>query len=251
MKNFFIKLLNKIKSVSLLTYLVIAFSIWLLIFAPLDAYELHINSKIPLTENPIVVQIIAYVTIIIFIALLLTAYFWAFPLIRLVLGRIGVYFRLYFAALGFKFKLKRFPLASLFGVKIKEDILIKNSEKTFCIHFIDVVGRGRVFSILNANEYDISRTTPDAPKNLGASYYGGATGARLAVVLSSTIRKGETKKFPEFDPSTGEHIIMLDPLPMEVRYIDSSVPKPLFSGYSVGNITYYEAKDFIRFLKRI
>ncbi|MBP3333568.1 MAG: hypothetical protein J6M35_05925 [Clostridia bacterium] len=170
-----------------------------------------------------------------------------------VFKRIVLYFKLSVSCLKrrYKFGLKRFPLASLFGMRVKEDICIKNSKKTFCVHFVDVIGRGLIFSIVNGNEYDIATTVPDPPKRLGAAYYGGATGAKLSVVMSSTIHSGETMKFPEFDPSIGEHIIILNPLPMEVRYIDSSVPKPLFSGYSVGNITYYEAKDFIKLLKRV
>ena len=55
----------------------------------------------------------------------------------------------------------------------------------------------------------------------------------------------------EYAKNNKYDIILLDPPTMEVRYIDGGVPKPLFSGYSVGNITYYEAKDFIKFLKRI
>lgn len=172
--------------------------------------------------------------------------------ISFVFKRIVIYFKLSFSCIKFKckFRLKRFPLASIFKIREKEDILIKNKEKTFCIHFIDVVGRARVFSIVNENEYNIARTTPDVLKSMGAAYYGGASGAKLSAVMSSTISSGKTMKFPKFDTSVGEHIIILDPLPMEVRYIDS-IPKPLFSGYSVGNITYYEAKDFIKLLKRI
>ena len=247
------KLFEKMKSVSIITYLFIAFLVWLFIFAPLDASDYYLNSNIPLTETPIVAQILGYGTIILFIALLITVYSFVFPLLRLITRRIGLYIRLHFtvARLGFKFKLKRIPLASLFGLRVKEDILIKNKEKTFCIHFIDVVGRARVFSIVNENEYNVARTTPDAPKSIGAAYYGGASGAKLSAVMSSTISSGKTMKFPKFDTSVGEHIIIIDPLPMEVRYIDGGVPKPLFSGYSAGNITYYEAKDFIKFLKRI
>lgn len=167
--------------------------------------------------------------------------------------RIVFYVKLFIVSIRRKHKisLKRFPFASLLGLRAKEDILIKNKEKTFCIHFIDVIGRARVFSLVNENEYNIARTTPDAPKSLGAAYFGGASGAKLAAVMSSTISSGKTIKFPKFDTNVGEHIVILDPLPMEVRYIDNGVPKPLFSGYNIGDITYYESKDFIKLLKRI
>ncbi len=252
MKNFFLKLWKKLRSVSLITYAFCAFLIWVLILAPFDTYEFFLSSKIPLTETPIVSQILAYVTIILFVSVLLTVYFFTFPLIRLVLLRVVVYFRLFGSALRlkFKFKIKRFPLASLFGIRTKEDVCIANKENVFCIHFIDVVGRARVFSIINESEYNIARTVPDVPKRLGAAYYGGATGAKLSVVLSSTIHSGKTKKFPSFDENNGKHIIILDPLPMKARCVDDNVAKPLYSGYSVGNITYYETKDFIKFLKR-
>ena len=71
--------------------------------------------------------------------------------------------------------------------------------------------------------------------------------------LTSTERvilNGRQKTIPEFDKNDGKHIIMLDPPTMDVRYIDN-ITKPLFSGYSIGNITYYEAKDFIKLLKRV
>ena len=252
MKKFLSKAWKKIKSVSIITYVFAVFLIWILIFAPLDTYEFFINSKIPLSETPVIAQILAYATIMTLVLLLLIAYFYAFPLVRFVLIRIAVYFRLCFASLKlkFKFKIKRFPLASIWWLRANEDICVKNKENTFCIHFIDVIGRARVFSLINQNEYSICRTVPDVPKRLGAAYYGGVTGAKVSVVLSSSIDSGKTKKFPEFDTNKGKHIIILDPLPMEVRYIDG-VPKPLFSGYSVGNITYYEVKDFINLLKRI
>ena len=194
-----------------------------------------------------------YIVAIAFPLFIVVFVFILLPVLRFIFKRIACYFSLWFSCKmnKFKFKITRFPFASLYGIRVKEDIRIKNKDKTFCIHFIDIVGRGRVFSIVNANEYDIARTTPDAPKRLGAPYYGGVTGARIAVVLSSTINSGETRKFPEFDPSIGEHIIMLDPLPMEVRYVDGAASKSLFSGYSIGNITYYEAKDFIKLLKRV
>lgn len=252
MRELIIRIWKKIKSVSIITYLFVAFLIWLLIFAPFDTYEFFLSSEIPWTETPVVAQILAYVTIILFIMLLLTVYFFAFPLMRFVLVRGFIYLRLFFVAfrLGFKIKNKRLPLASLFGLRIKEDICIKNKENTFCIHFIDVIGRARVFSIINENEYNMARTVPAAPQRLGAAYYGGATGAKLSVVLSSTIHSGKTKKFPSFDENNENHIIILDPLPMEVRCVDHNVAKPLYSGYSVGNITYYETKDFIKLLKR-
>ena len=239
------KLFEKMKSVSIITYLFIAFLIWIFIFAPLNASEYYLNSNIPLTETPVVAQILGYGTIILFIALLVTVYSFGFPLLRLITKRIGLYFRLSFTAarLGFKFKLKRIPLASLFGVKNKEDICIICGDKKYLIHFVDVVGRARVFTLIDEKTYEVSKTRSGDVSRM-------PLGAARIVSTDRVILKGRRKKIPEFDRSAGEHIILLDPPTMEVRYIDS-IPKPLFSGYRVGNITYYEAKGFINLLKRI
>ena len=154
-------------------------------------------------------------------------------------------FRFFFTSvrLKFKFKLKRLPLASLFGVKSKEDICIICGDKKYLIHFVDVVGRARVFTLIDDRTYEVSKTGSGDISQM-------PLGAARIVSTDRVILKGRRKRIPEFDENAGEHIILLDPPTMEVRYIDS-IPKPLFSGYSVGNITYYEAKGFIKLLKRI
>jgi hypothetical protein len=234
------------KSISIITYFFVAFLVWLFIFAPLDASDYYLNSNIPLTETPIVAQILGYGTIVLFITLLITVYSFVFPLLRLMTRRIGLYIRLHFTAarLGFKFKLKRIPLTSLFGVKNKEDISIVCGDKKYLIHFVDVVGRARVFTLIDEKTYEVSKTGPGDTSKM-------PFGAARLIATDRIILKGRRKKIPEFDKSVGEHIILLDPPTMEVRYIDGGVPKSLFNGYSVGNITYYEAKGFIGLLKRI
>ena len=177
------------------------------------------------------------------IAVLLVLIF--FSLIIFAFKRIKCYIRLCSVCSkeGYKFKLKRIPLASLFGVKNKEDICIICGDKKYLIHFVDVVGRARVFTLIDDKTYDVSKTAAGNVSKM----------PMYAARLTSTERvmlNGRQKTIPNFDKSDGEHIIILDPPTMEVRYIDS-IPKPLFSGYSVGNITYYEAKDFIKLLKRI
>ena len=145
---------------------------------------------------------------------------------------------------GCKFKLKRLPFVSLFGVKYREDICITRGDKKYLIHFIDIVGRAMVFTLIDDKTYDVSKTAADNASI--TPMFDMRLNSAKRVILD-----GSKQTIPEFDKNDGEHIIILDPLPMEVRYIDSSVPKPLFSGYSIGNITYYEAKDFIKLLRRI
>ena len=177
------------------------------------------------------------------LAILLVLIF--FSLIIFAFKRIKCYIRLCSVCSkeGYKFKLKRIPLASLFGVKNKEDICIICGDKKYLIHFVDVVGRARVFTLIDDKTYDVSKTAAGNVSKM----------PMYTARLTSTERvmlNGRQKTIPNFDKSAGEHIILLDPPTMEVRYIDS-IPKPLFSGYSVGNITYYEAKGFIKLLKRI
>ncbi len=239
------KLFEKMKSVSIITYFFIAFLVWLFIFAPLDASDYYLNSNIPLTETPIVAQILGYGTIVLFITLLITVYSFVFPLLRLMTRRIGLYIRLHFTAarLGFKFKLKRIPLTSLFGVKNKEDISIVCGDKKYLIHFVDVVGRARVFTLIDDRTYEVSKTGSGDVSQM-------PLGAARIVSTDRVILKGCRKRIPEFDENAGEHIILLDPPTMEVRYIDGGVPKFLYGGYKIGNITYYEAGNFIDLLKK-
>lgn len=177
------------------------------------------------------------------LAILLVLIF--FSLIIFAFKRIKCYIRLCSVCSkeGYKFKLKRFPLASLFGVKNKEDISIICGDKKYLIHFVDVVGRARVFTLIDDRTYEVSKTGSGDISQM-------PLGAARIVSTDRVILKGRRKRIPEFDENAGEHIILLDPPTMEVRYIDS-IPKPLFSGYSVGNITYYEANGFIKLLKRI
>ncbi|MBE6607849.1 MAG: hypothetical protein E7633_04790 [Ruminococcaceae bacterium] len=166
--------------------------------------------------------------------------------IRFVFKRVKCYSSLFAVCSkeGYKFKLKRFPLASFFGVKAKEDVCITRGGEKYFIHFIDVIGRARVFTLIDGRTYNVSKTAAN-----------GATITPLFDMSFSSAKRvildGSKNTIPEFDKNDGKHIIIVDPLPMEVRYIENNVPKPLFSGYSIGNITYYEAEDFIKFLKRI
>ncbi len=165
--------------------------------------------------------------------------------ITFVFKRIKCYIRLSAACSkeGCKIKLKRFPLASLFGMKTKEDICITRGDKKYLIHFIDVVGRARVFTLIDDKTYDVSKTAA-ANASITPLFDARLTSAERVIL------NGHRKTIPEFDKNDGEHIIMLDPPTMESRCIDG-ITKPLFSGYSVGNITYYEAKDFIKLLRRV
>ena len=165
--------------------------------------------------------------------------------IRFAFKRIKCYIKLFAVCSkeGYKFKLKRLPFVSLFGVKTKEDICITRGDDKYLIHFIDVVGRARVFTLIDDRTYDISKTAPGNVSKMPMHT------ARLTST-ERVILNGRQKTIPEFDKNDGKHIIMLDPPTMDVRYIDN-ITKPLFSGYSVGNITYYEAKDFIKLLKRV
>ena len=182
---------------------------------------------------------------LIWLALAVVLVFVFASFITFVFKRIKCYIKLFAVCSkeGYKFKLKRPPFASLFGMKTKEDICITRGDDKYLIHFIDVVGRARVFTLIDDRTYDISKTAPGDVSKM--PMYDARLTSTERVILN-----GRQKTIPEFDENDGKHIIMLDPPTMDVRYIDN-ITKPLFSGYSVGNITYYEAKDFIKLLKRV
>ncbi|MBE6607848.1 MAG: hypothetical protein E7633_04785, partial [Ruminococcaceae bacterium] len=101
-----------------------------------------------------------YVTLIrVIIPLVLVFVFASF--IRFVFKRIKWYIKLFVVCSkeGYKFKLKRLPLASFFGVKAKEDVCITRGGEKYFIHFIDVIGRARVFTLIDGRTYNVSKTS--------------------------------------------------------------------------------------------
>lgn len=242
------KLFTKLRSINVITYIFAAMLIFLLLFGPLEPYELAIGWGFNPIENPVLAQIIGYANIALIIAGAIIVYAIIFPLLRLILRRIGAYISIFFVCIrsGAKMKLKRLPLASLLRVSAKGDIYIKANGESIHVHFIDVVGRARIFTLIDDKKYDICKTVPDRIKGFAFGFRAGGV-----MVANSKPYKSRSFSFPDFQEKDGKHIIVIDPAPMEIRYVDGSVTRHLYSAYSIGNIVFYELSDLLKLLKRI
>lgn len=247
MKDFFGKILARIRRTSIITYLFIVFLIFMLLFGPLDPYEFAIGWGFSPLENPVLAQIIGYGNIALIVIGTVIIYSILFPFIRLVLRRIRAYVLLLAACIKTKSKMRlmRFPYASVISVGSRGDILIKTSDEKIHIHFIDVIGRARIFTLVDGKTYDICKTVPDRLKGYSFGFRAGGV-----MIEKSKPHRSRSFAFPEFSDKDGKHIIVVDPLPMEVRYIDGSVSRPLYSGYSAGDIVFYELRDLLKLLER-
>ena len=73
-----------------------------------------------------------------------------------------------------KFKIRRLPFSSLFGMNADGDIIITADKKTFRIHFMDVVLRyRREVVITENNQYIVSKTLPNKLRTYGATLIDG------------------------------------------------------------------------------
>ncbi len=215
-------------------------------------YLIFINPKAPINEQPIISIIFSYSLFILFIPIVVISVMLLHTIFRYIFTRIGCYIALASASIksGYKMKLGRPPFASLLGIKKKEDIRIISKDKTYCIHFIDIIGRNRVFTILDSEKYIVSKTVPDAPTGINPKRKGRTFSRMYASIKSCSIDEDMHKSFPNFGNDGLVHIIFTDPIPMESVFIEDNVRKLLYSGYSVGNINYYERKQFAKFLCR-
>ena len=197
-----------------------------------------------------------YIVAIAFPLFIVVFAFVLLPVLRFIFKRIACYFSLWFSCKlnKFRFKITRFPFASLFGISEKEDVMVSTSDETYCIHFIDMVFRARRgFTLVDEKEYCIANMRVEMG-GYGGGFIKGRHSFPMIFAISSTPKSYTTYAFPEFDTSKGKHIIMVHPTPNHALYIDRTSDKDgkkeIYSGYTVGNITYYKAKNFIKLLKK-
>ncbi len=178
------------------------------------------------------------------------------PIVLFLIKRISCYFSLWFVCKknGLAFKITRFPFVSLWGISEKEDITISTSDETYCIHFIDMVFRARRgFTLISEKEYCIADMRVETG-GYGGGFIKGSYSFPMVIATSSAPKAYTTYAFPDFDDSNGKHIIIVHPTPNHALYIDKTSSedgkKEIYSGYSVGNITYYKANNFIKHLNR-
>ena len=179
-----------------------------------------------------------------------------FPIVLFLIKRISCYFSLWFVCKknGLAFKLTRFPLASLWGISEKEDIKVSTSDENYCVHFIDMVFRARRgFTLINEKEYCIAEMRVEM-RGSGGGFIKGQYCFPMVFAASSTPKAYTTYAFPDFDDSKGKHIIIVHPTPNHALYIDKICGKDgkreIYSGYSVGNITYYSIHGLKKLLDR-
>lgn len=240
---------------------VIAFLAIFTVIAPYLLYLLFVFiARIVEIANDIEYYILVFrsVTFVgLWITLLFAAWFFVLPVILFAFRRIRCYLSLFFICRknGFKMKLRRLPFSSLFGPNSGGDIEIIGSGESFSLHFIDVVFRAhRGFNLISDKEYSITKRAPSH-----GIWGGGLNGARflfpIAISYSSMPISYTVRSFPEFDTQKSKHIIIVHPTPNHCVFTDRSAgedgTRPIYNGYSIGNITYYGINGFLKFLKRI
>ena len=93
------KLFTKLRNTSVITYVFVATLVFLLLFGPLEPYELAIGWGFSPAENPVLAQIIGYSNIALIIAGAIIVYAIMFPMLRLILRRIGAYISIFFVCI--------------------------------------------------------------------------------------------------------------------------------------------------------
>ncbi len=240
---------------------VIAFLTIFTVIAPYLLYLLFVFiARIVEIANDIEYYILifrSFALIGLWITLFFVAWFFVLPVVLFVFRRMRCYFSLFFVCRksGFKMKLKRLPFRSLFGPDSGGDIEITGSGESFALHFIDVVFRAhRGFNLISDKEYSIIKRAP-SHGIWGGGFNRGKFLFPIAVSYSSMPISYTVRSFPEFDTQNSKHIIIVHPTPNHCVFTDRSAgeegTRPVYNGYSIGNVTYYSIHGFLKFLKRI
>ena len=191
------------------------------------------------------------------ITVFLLIWFFFLPILLFAFRRIRCYISIFAVCRKNKFniRLKRFPFASLIGIRPLGDIEIKATYDTYSVHFIDIVFRAhRGFTLISDEEYSIS--TRRAQLGLwGGGFVRRGFNFPLTTAYSSMETASTVYTFPTFDSQNSKHIIIVNPTPNHCVYVDRTAgengTRAIYNGYSIGNVTYYSIHGFLKFLKRI
>lgn len=190
------------------------------------------------------------------VLILVVAFFFVIPILLFVIKRMNCYFSLWLICRknGYSFKVARFPFASLFGVKQKEDIKISSSGETYCVHFIDLVFRAhRGFMLIDEKEYCIAKMSVEM-RGVGGGFIKGQYNFPNVLATSSSPKSYKIHSFPDFDDNKAKHIIIVHPTPNHCLRVDKmsgdNGMKPIYDGYSIGEIHYYSIRGFNEYLKK-
>ncbi len=182
------------------------------------------------------------------------------PILIYILKKIYFYVSVFFLCLFHRYRLRvtRPPFASLGGASDKSDIEIATDEGTLCLHFIDIVFPfRRALTIPNSQEYVITPTSKgQVIREGGGSSLPHMQGARTLFFRAKnrTLDKNRDRihPLPSIDPSNNAviHILILQTIPNESRYIMNGVSAPLSCGVTIGDLTFMTAGQIKRGLKK-
>ncbi len=254
MKKFYQRepLKNKLESIDV-TRLLIKSLIFFIIFPPIFFFLIRfILAVTSIVSDPYSLDLMFKSGYMLGIVILITIILVRYPLAIMIYAvkRISAYISISTTCTrsGHKMKLSRPIFASVFGIKSKADIQIATSEGLLFIHFVDFpIPARKSFTLINEKEYDIAKTLPKKPQISFGRFFVHST--------ESEIYKDNIMQFPEFDHTLGRHIIVVHPVPSHCLFVDTESGennlKPLYSGYTVGNLSYYSTHGLLRLLKRL
>lgn len=173
-----------------------------------------------------------------------------------IIGKIKIY--CYFALIsicnGYKMRITRLPFASLRKMQGCGDIKICAKEKTYRIHFIDVVMKyRRIITVLNNETYAVSKVLPDELGVYGATLVDGESFYNLYVsaIKSHSLWGNKIKKFPRIEKNDRDiHIILICHPPISQNIIQKNSLKTLLDGEKLESYTYNSVKTFSKSLKQ-
>lgn len=177
------------------------------------------------------------------------------PFLLFVFGRLKYYIHIIIFCLFKKCKLHitRLPFSSLRGLNKKGDLKIVAGDKSYIVHFIDIVLKyDREFTILNDSDYAVAKALPDELRAYGATLVDGASWYNLyrSAIKSSAHGKDKIKSFPNIEPHCDIHVIIVHSNPISKAIIKKNALVPLGDGDRFGGFVNYSFKSFIRLLKR-
>lgn len=158
-------------------------------------------------------------------------YLW--PIVKLLLHKIYIYISLYRVCRKNKYTLKiiRSPFASFNGLLNIEDIKIKTSKDTYCIHFVDIISPAKKIIDVSNSQYSI--TYKEAKKK------------------SKKVKEPKIFDIPEFPSDTvNTHVFFVPSSSAEVRIIRNNNREVLANGGKLNSMLFFYANAFIRMLKR-
>lgn len=199
----------------------------------------------------------AAIVFLIFIAAAIV-YIFVFPFLLYICKRILLYFSLAKICLlsNYRLKIKRMPFASLKGVSDAGDVVIVAKNKTFCLHFIDIIfPHRRALTIPNNLEYVITPTSPSRISKLGghpSAINMSSVPTKAFIATGYTLHKNgdKTKKLPcTSDNDRVTHILLVSAMPIEAKYMIKGGFAPLTNCQEINGMIFCNSSFLKKGLK--